>query len=556
MKIDASAKIRHKICVILVLLIVKTIVSLCPDMVQYHRLINDKIIGKKRQLNMMKKAYKIINIILIVFFSALILARLFYNLGAYGIMDLDEGKHAVEAYEMFKRNAWIAHTYYWEIDYLNSKPPMYYWMTNVFFRLFGISFVTFKLPSCIAAVITAVMVSVYLFRSGKKLFKDSAFAISLVTLFLGVFLSMDKVYDYHGFRAGNFDSIYTLFMLAGMIFMIKAREDNKYLIPMGVFAGLAFLSKGFNATTIVFSALLCIPFLAKKERIKYILYSVLAATLVVLPWAALRFRFDGTEFFYHMIFSEAEDKMIGGSLDYFRAFPELITFRLLFFGLIFYLVARMTGAGSVKEFFTALLSDLKENAILWIWFWVPILFYSYAGYCNEWYIYSSYVLAAVLFALHVVSGAKAIAGTKIYVKIAAALAVIVFLGISTADCIEQLGYYYLAGTGGGPAYQFWGDMKAIKEKYGDELQGSYVYMEDISRFDNVSVRHEVFYDNLAYAEFECDWHAMKGGIDAWENAEDGILIINKDLWEMYMDRLIGHVILEDNGYLYFSHDMY
>ena len=120
----------------------------------------------------------------------------------------------------------------------------------------------------------------------------------------------------------------------------------------------------------------------------------------------------------------------------------------------------------------------------------------------------------------------------------------------------RLSYYALAGMGGGYALQLWGDIKEIKEKYGDEYQGSYVYIEDISHFDDVSIRDDMFYDMLAYAEYEGDWHCVKGGIDAWENADEGILVVNKNLFEQYYDRLVGHVIINDNGYLYFAHDMY
>ena len=49
---------------------------------------------------------------------------------------------------------------------------------------------------------------------------------------------------------------------------------------------------------------------------------------------------------------------------------------------------------------------------------------------------------------------------------------------------------------------------------------------------------------------------VKGGIDAWENAEDGILVVNKGILDQYIDRLAGHVIIHDNGYIYFSHDTY
>lgn len=504
----------------------------------------------------MKKAYKYINYFLIVFFAILVLIRLFYNLGAYGVTDLDEGKHAAEAYEMFRRNAWVAHTYYWEIDYMNSKPPLYYWLTNICFRLFGVNFTSFKLPSAIAAALTCAILCVFIYKDSRKNFSNELLPISAVTLFLGAFLSMDYLFDNHMFRAGNFDSVYCLFMFAGIICIIKARENNKFLIPMGAFAGLAFLAKGFNATTIVLSAICCIPFLAKEKRIKYILFSVITATLVVLPWAVLRFRFDGTEFFYYMFFGEAEDKIVGASLEYFLWMPTIITFRLLVYGLVFYLVALGIKTKSIKEYFCNLLSDLKDNAILWIWFWVPILFYSWAGYCNKWYIYSSCILAAVLFAVLVVKGAQALSETKVYLRAIASVFACFFIIYMTVDTFYQLSYYPLAGTGGGPSLQFWGDLKEIEEKYGDEYQGSYVYIEDIDRLDDVSNRKDMFYDILPYAEIESDWYGIKGGIDAWENAEEGILVVNKELFEKYSDRLIGHVIINDNGYLYFTHDMY
>ncbi len=505
----------------------------------------------------MKKLHKYVNILLIVFFAALILVRLFIKLDAIGLMDFDESKHASEAYEMFKRNAWIAHTYYWEIDYFNSKPPLYYWLTNIMFRLFGVSMVNFKLPSVISGAVLCGVMSAFLVKLQNKRFGKKFLVLISVVLFLAGYLTMDTVYDFHGFRAGNFDGVYTLFALCAMVFVVKAREDNKYLIPMGAFLALAFLSKGFNLSSFVFCAICSVPFLAKEKRIKYILYSILTAILVVLPWAALRFRFDGLEFFYHMLFGEAEDKVVGGSLLYFREFPKLLTFRLLLYGLIFYLVAVAIREKNVKGWLLALLSDLKEYALLWIWFWIPILFYSWAGSCSEWYIYSSHVIAALLFAIYFTIGVDALSESKQALKVAASVVACLLLVVAARDGLKEIAWEnQYAGTGGGPAYPFRTDMRTIKELYGDEYQGSYAYIMDVSRYSKEDTKDEFFYDLTAYAEFECDWHVMKGGIDAWENAEEGILVINKDILDQYIDRLAGHVIIHDDGYIYFIHDMY
>lgn len=505
----------------------------------------------------MKKLLKYSNIILIAFFAVLILFRLFIRLDAIGLTDFDESKHASEAYEMFKRNAWIAHTYQWEIDYFNSKPPLYYWLTNIMFRLFGVSIVTFKLPSAISGAVLCGVLSTFLYRLQAKRFDKKILALIAIPLFMASFLTMDSVYNFHGFRAGNFDGVYTLFALCAMIFVFKARQDNRYLIPMGAFLGLAFLSKGFNLTSFVFCSICSVPFLAKEKRVKYILYSILTAILVVLPWAALRFRFDGLEFFYHMLFSEAEDKVIGASLQYFRTLPHLLVFRLLFYGLIFYIVAIAVRESNLKGLLKALLSDLREYALLWVWMWVPVLFYSWAGSCSDWYIYSAHVIAALMFAIYFTLGLDALSNSSSSVKVISFLLACLLMAIAAKDGIYQILWFHEnAGTGGGPAYPFRSDMQEIKEKYGDEYIGSYAYIMDVSRYSSEDTKDEFFFDLTGYAEYECDWHVMKGGIDAWENAEDGILVVNKDILDQYIDRLAGHVIIHDNGYIYFIHDMY
>lgn len=513
---------------------------------------------------MKNNIYKIVNILLIAFFAVLILLRIFYKLDAIGWQDIDEARHATNAYELFHDGNWIVHTYDHAIDYYNSKPPLYYWLTNIMFALFGINTLTFKLPSAVSGIIICIMMSVFLYRQIKKRVGNSNIALTAVALYLAAFITMDLLYDYHMFRTGNFDSPYTLFMLAGVLCMIRAQKDNRYLIPFGVLAGLAFLSKGFNATVIVFAAICCIPFLAKENRIKYILYSLLAATLTVLPWAALRFKFDGTEFFYNMFFGEATDKVVGATVEYFQQMPQLLTFRLLFYAILIYLVSAVIKHRSLKVVGKELLSDLKEYKVLWVWFWIPILFYSWAGFFNEWYTYPSHILATVLCGIYVARGIDMLGGSKIYVQAVACLALCGMMTAAAVSGINRLGSYWLAGNGGGPALPFWADLRDIKEQYGDLYRGSDVYIEDIDHYvdlDNVPVEEadttqDLFFDLRAYAEFECDWNCKSGGIDAWEQSEDGILVINKAIFDQYYDRVVGHVIIMDNGYLYFSRDMY
>lgn len=512
----------------------------------------------------MKKLYKAANIILILFFVALILMRIFYKLGDIGWQDIDEAKHASEAYETFKSGNWIVHLYNWEVDYVSSKPPLYYWLTNIVFGIFGISVLNVKLPSAIAGTILCIVLAVFVFRQLKNRFNSTGIALSGILLYLSVFITMDLLYDYHMIRTANFDSVYVLFILAGMLFMIRASKDNRFLIPFGAFMGLAFLSKGFNVSAIVFCAICCIPFLAKEKRVKYILYSILTAVLVVLPWAALRFRFDGTKYFYYMSFWQAGDKVEGPTWDFFEMMPRTLTFRLVFYGLIFYIVALTLKHRSVKQLFGAVMSDLKEYRMLWTWFWAPIIFYSLMGSFNEWYVYSSFVVGAVLTGIYAAIGIDALSGLNIPVQVIATFSLCIIMAVAAKDGIDRLGSYWLAGNGGGPNLPFWADVREIKEKYGDEYRGSNVYIEDIDHYvdleyvpiEEANTTQTLFFDLLAYGELEYDWRGMPGGVDAWEQDDEGILVINKDIFDRFYDRVAGHVIIEDGGYLYFIRDMY
>lgn len=52
----------------------------------------------------------------------------FWRLGADTILGFDEGRHAVNALEMYRNKDWIISTYNGEIDYFNLKLPLSMYM--------------------------------------------------------------------------------------------------------------------------------------------------------------------------------------------------------------------------------------------------------------------------------------------------------------------------------------------------------------------------------------------------------------------------------------------
>ncbi len=500
----------------------------------------------------MKPIQKAICAASIALFSVVILIRIFYRIDYPGIFDLDEAWHAVNAYEMYKSNLWTINTYMGEVDYFNSKPPLALIPVIALFHICGgASFFLFKLPSALAGVLHLIILGSFLFVMQKK--RGIKNPLLAVTIFTISFLTLDRPYDYHMFRTGNLDSIYNLFLMLGLICLYKAGKKIKWLIPFGACLGLAFLCKSFNVAAIVFTTLFCIPFLAKEKRWRHIIYSVLTATLVVLPWAIKRFAFDGTAFFYQMLFGEGGDKVTWFSAGALQLLAEDLVFRVLYVVLILHVaVLFITDTSSALS---RIKKTLRDNDIFWIWFIMPIVFYSIAGTVNPWYIYCSYVVASVLTAIYandlfnLLGGIKA--GQAVSAIAYAALIVVALLNAKT-----RIDNYALAGTGGGDSNQFRGDMVEIIENHGDEYRGSDLYMQDYYYYNDEKVVDELFCHTLVYAEYFYDFVPKRGGIDAWEQAEDGIIVINKGLWDELSPRLIGHVIVQDNGYMFFSRDMY
>ena len=508
-----------------------------------------------------KYAMRFIFILAIAAFLVLIGFRLFDKLDELGIADFDEAYHAVNAYEMFKDNRWIVNTYGGEVDYFNSKPPMGLWPSLILFHIFGTSMYLFKLPGAISGALVCLILSIFLFLLQKNRYKNE-YGLSgnvpyiTVMLFTAAFLAMDMLFDYHLFRTGNFDALYTLFLMLGMVCIHLSRKDARFLIPFGIFTSCAFQTKSFNAVIAILAAICCYPFLEKGKRLKYTFGSIIAAVIAVLPWAVKRFMFDGTRFFHAMLFTEAEDKVRGLTLEFIRLVSGELVFQILFAvilvnGAVYFAYKKSTG--NVKE---DLLSNLNRNAVLWIWFLVPIVFYSIAGAPNEWYIYSSYIMAAILIAVYGGDVIAKLSAGKIPAKAAGALITIGIVAVCLADGLYALSYYDQAGQGGGPAYPFRADMRALKEEYGDTYRGANIYMQDVSRYNKKNEADYLFFDLAAYAMYEYDLVFQPGGIEAWMQDEDGIFVLNKNLWDKYSGQLTGYVVLHDDGYLYFSHDRY
>lgn len=185
----------------------------------------------------MKKQIKTLDCILILGLLILCYIIFFRHLGEFTIRLWDEGRNAVNALEMVKnKNIFI--TYFNGVpDMWNVKPPLHIWLVAIFFKLFGVSELTLRLPSAISA--TLIVLIIYIFSL--KVLKNRWIGL-LGSL---IILSSMGFPDIHIGRSGDYDALLTLFTFLGSIFTFIYFQNfnKKYLYYAGLFWTLAILTK-------------------------------------------------------------------------------------------------------------------------------------------------------------------------------------------------------------------------------------------------------------------------------------------------------------------------
>lgn len=172
-------------------------------------------------------------------------AVFFHHLGEFTVRIWDESRNGVSALEMTKSKNWLVPTYLGIPDMWSVKPPLYIWLVAGMFKLFGVSELTLRLPSAIAA--SLVVLTIYLYS--QKALKNRWIGIVGAL----VILSSMGFPDLHIGRTGDYDALLTLFMFWGGLglFEYLGKPGNKSLIiATGALVG-AVLTKGIAGVMMV-----------------------------------------------------------------------------------------------------------------------------------------------------------------------------------------------------------------------------------------------------------------------------------------------------------------
>ena len=194
----------------------------------------------------------------------------------------------------------------WVVPRLNGlkyfeKPPFGYWANAVSMVIFGENAFALRIPSALSVIISAFMIFLLVRRFSPK---GSASALAPA-----IFLTCPLVMAIG--HISLLDSLLSMLLTGAMVSFFFAHMADKmrrkvlFLVLMGVFCGLAFLTKGFLAFAVPVLAI--VPFLLWEGRYKDLLripwIPMVTAFAVVLPWS-LMIHFREGDFWNYFFWTE------------------------------------------------------------------------------------------------------------------------------------------------------------------------------------------------------------------------------------------------------------
>lgn len=321
-----------------------------------------------------------------LFLSILTCLFCYIALGAYYIIDINEGLYAQIPREMLQTGQYV-------IPHLNGvpyieKPPLLYWLIAGCYKIFGVS--AFSARCVPATAMLWCIVSIFWF--GRKI------NLPQVGFLSAVMLSSSIGFWLIG-RTILFDMVLTALLSSAfyLFYLWYIKNQKVYLRVAYIFLGLAVLCKGL-LVLIIAPAIVGLfllwerQFFSKLYRLLDI-YGLLLLCLVALPWHILAV-IQQPEFAWFYFINEHVGRFLN------TRFPH--DYHM---GSIFYYLPRIFVYIFPWSFFLPFLyfSKSSEHAVLkkflWLWFLIPLIFFSLAGDKGDYYMVISVPAVILLLAL-------------------------------------------------------------------------------------------------------------------------------------------------------------
>lgn len=153
--------------------------------------------------------------------------EVFYAFRAIGPLDFDHAEFQTTPLEWFD-----PHIPFWTKFSFHDHPPLVFWIQHYFIKFFGENNFAFRLPSAllgIASVLLIYLLGRQLYWRQVGLLAAAFFAITLNQVYIS--------------RTGLQEAYVIFFILLASLWFLKALERDTHFLWLGIFLGLAFLTK-------------------------------------------------------------------------------------------------------------------------------------------------------------------------------------------------------------------------------------------------------------------------------------------------------------------------
>jgi len=224
--------------------------------------------------------------------TALLYIIYLYNLGVPALLDSDETRYADMARSMMLSKDFI--TPYLDGKIFWDKPPLFFWILCLSYKIFGVNEFAVRFPSVLAALTTVAAV----FFAVRKTVSERAALYSALILASSVEFVIFA-------RISILDMVLcaciSLSLIAGFMTYFAEEKNKKWFwSAFYLFSALGVLTKGIPAVVIPFGTMFFIGIWKKnlKEFFKpqYFIAGILIFCLIALPWHILMYKIHGAEF--------------------------------------------------------------------------------------------------------------------------------------------------------------------------------------------------------------------------------------------------------------------
>jgi 4-amino-4-deoxy-L-arabinose transferase-like glycosyltransferase len=198
-------------------------------------------------------------------------------LGHNRLTDWDEGIYAQVSREMLQSGWLVPH---WNSLVWIDKPPLTYWITALFFKLFGVSELTARLGSALSAIAIVTVLHAWLLRTRDNF---TAWLSTVILLSTFGFLHVARVGETDTLL--SFGSLLALIGLADLLLPSERPSLNGWYLYWTGFA-IALMSKSAASGTLFLTLLVLLaidPILRRRVRAPFF-YGLLLFLALTLPW--------------------------------------------------------------------------------------------------------------------------------------------------------------------------------------------------------------------------------------------------------------------------------